>query len=116
MEFEDFRKDFIEEVKADAATSGIGSSAAFLQTSSAYMLNSDILPDAITPSYFEGEGKHKRKIRVDGYLFDSADNTMNLFITDYDPVDRDKSMIKTLAQGLFNKLEYFTKSFNVIRL
>ena len=107
MEFEDFRKDFIEEVKADAATSGIGSSAAFLQTSSAYMLNSDILPDAITPSYFEGEGKHKRKIRVDGYLFDSADNTMNLFITDYDPVDRDKSMIKTLAQGLFNKLEYF---------
>lgn len=107
MEFEDFRKDFIEEVKAESATSGVGSSAAFLQTASAYMLNADILPDAIMPSYFEGEGKHNRKIRVDGYLFDPADNTMNLFITDYDPEDRDSPMVKTLAQGLFNKIHYF---------
>ena len=51
MDFEDFRKDFIEEVKAESATSGIGSSAAFLQTASAYMLNADILPDAIMPAY-----------------------------------------------------------------
>ena len=107
MDFEDFRKDFIEEVKAESATSGIGSSAAFLQTASAYMLNADILPDAIMPAYFESEGKRNRKIRVDGYLLDPADNTMNLFITDYDPEDRDNPMIKTLAQGLFTKIHYF---------
>lgn len=107
MDFEVFRKEFIEEVKADAIVSGIGSVASFVQTASAYMFNADILPDVIISAYYEGEGKRNRKIRVDGYLFDSTDNTMNLFIADYEPDDRDKPMVKTLAQGFFNKIEYF---------
>ena len=109
MDFEDFRKDFLEEVKADASTSGLGSVATFVQTASSYMLNSDVFPDAITPAYYEGEGKRHRKIRVDGYLFDPADNTMNLFIADYDPVQRDPLMTRTLAQGFFNKIAYFVE-------
>ena len=107
MDFEDFRKEFIEEVRADAIVSGIGSVASFVQTASAYMLNADVFPDAITPAFFEGEGKRNRKLRIDGYLFDPADNTMNLFIADYDSVERNNPMIKTLAQGLFKKIEYF---------
>ena len=107
MEFEEFRKSFIEEVKADAAASGIGSVASFIKTASAYLLNADVFPDAITPAYFEGDGKRNRKIRVDGYIGDPADNTMNLFIADYDSVERTPPMTKTLAVSFFNKITYF---------
>ena len=113
MDFEDFRKDFMEEIKADAAASGIGSVASFVNTASAYMLNADVFPDAITPAYFEGEGKRNRKLRVDGYLFDTADNTMNLFIADYDAIDRDPPMTKSLAQGFFNKLIMSSRYFSL---
>ena len=109
MEFEDFRKSFIEEVKADAAISGLGSVASFVKVASSYLLNADVFPDAITPAYFEGEGKRNRKIRVDGYIWDPADNTMNLFIADYDAIERTPPMTKTLASALFNKIAYFIK-------
>ncbi len=109
MDYEDFRKEFLEEVKADAITSGIGSAASFIQTASSYMLQSDVFPDAIAPAYYEGEGRRNRKMRVDGYIFDSADNTMNIFIADYDAIKRDPPMTKTLAQGFFNKITYFVE-------
>lgn len=109
MDFEDFRKAFVEEVKADAAASGLGSVASFVKTASSYMLNADVFPDAITPAYFEGEGKRNRKVRIDGYIWDLGDNTMNVFIADYDAIERTPPMTKTLAQTFFNKISYFVE-------
>ncbi len=109
MDFEDFRKDFIEEIKASAIANGLGSDASFVQEASFYLLNSDVFQDTISHAYFEGEGKHNRKLRVDGYIWDTTDNTMNLFIADYSNVDRNTLMTKTVAQGIFNKLINFVE-------
>ena len=106
MDVHDFHKDFLEEVKATAATEGEGSSAAFVGIASSYLINAEVLSD-FTPSFFFGTGKNNRKIRVDGYVLDEFDLTMNLVIADYSGVESREVITKTAAASLFDRLSYF---------
>lgn len=49
MDVRDFHKDFLEEIKATAATEGAGSNAAFVEVASAYLVNAEVLSD-FTPA------------------------------------------------------------------
>ena len=72
MDVRDFHKDFLEEIKATAATEGDGSNSAFVNIASSYLVNAEVLSD-FTPSFYLGNGKNNRKIRVDGYVLDEFD-------------------------------------------
>ena len=106
MDVHDFHKDFLEEVKATAATEGEGSSAAFINTAASYLINSEVLSD-FTPAFFLGTGKNNRRIRVDGYVLDEFDLTMNLVIADYSGDETRDVITKTAASTLFDRLSYF---------
>ena len=82
MDVRDFHKDFLEEIKATAATEGAGSNAAFVEVASAYLVNAEVLSD-FTPAFYLGTGKNNRRIRVDGYVLDEFDMTFSLVIADY---------------------------------
>ena len=51
MDVHDFHKDFLEEIKATAATEGAGSNAAFVEVASAYLVNAEVLSD-FTPAFY----------------------------------------------------------------
>ena len=51
MDVHDFHKDFLEEIKATAATEGAGSNAAFVEVASAYLINAEVLSD-FTPAFY----------------------------------------------------------------
>lgn len=106
MELIDFKKDFIEDVKATAAAEGEGSSAAFIESFSNYLLNSEVLSDFV-PSFYLGTGKNNRKIRVDGYVLDEFDFTLNLIIADYTGEENRDTLTKSNAEQLFERLRYF---------
>lgn len=106
MEAQDFRKDFLEDIKADALATGEGSCASFVSSFARYLQESEYLMD-FTSSYFEGTGKQNRKLRVDGYAYDEFDNTMTLVIADYDVSDDKRTLAKTQAGQLQNRLIYF---------
>ena len=106
MDVHDFHKDFLEEVKATAATEGEGSSAAFINTAASYLINSEVLSD-FTPAFFLGTGKNNRRIRVDGYVLDEFDLTMNLVIADYSGDETRDVITKPAASTLFDRLSYF---------
>ena len=57
MDVRDFHKDFLEEIKATAATEGAGSNAAFVEVASAYLVNAEVLSD-FTPAFYLGTGKN----------------------------------------------------------
>ena len=107
MEFEDFRNEIMEDVKVESEIYGEGSVASFLKVFSEKMISSDIIQDDITLAFFEGEGRNKRKLRVDGYLYDDIDHTMNLYIVDYDAISRDSPMVRSLAENFFKKVQFF---------
>lgn len=106
MEAQDFRKDFLEDIKADALATGEGSCASFVSSFARYLQEAEYLMD-FTSSYFEGIGKQNRKLRIDGYAYDEFDKTMTLIIADYDVSDDKRTLTKTQAGQLQNRLIYF---------
>lgn len=106
MDAQEFRKDFLEDVKADAVSTGEGTCASFVTAFARYLQEAEYLLD-FTASYFEGTGKRNRKLRVDGYAYDEFDKTMSLIIADYDGSDTERVLAKTQAKQLQDRLIYF---------
>lgn len=106
MDVRDFHKDFLEEIKATAATEGAGSNAAFVEVASAYLVNAEVLSD-FTPAFYLGTGKNNRRIRVDGYVLDEFDMTFSLVIADYTGDENRDTLTRSVASGFFDRLMYF---------
>lgn len=111
MEFAEFKKDFLDGVKAAAVATGEGSSACFVDNMASYLIDYELLND-YTACYFPGEYRRK-KYRIDGYSFDEYDKTMNLIIADYDGVDLDRTLIQSVAMQCFSRaLTFVDAAFN----
>lgn len=105
MDCSDFKKDFLDEVKANAAIMGEGSCACFVSSFGSYLIEYGLIDD-IVPCYFTGEYKRK-KFRVDGYSYDDYDDTMNLYIADYDGIDTDRTLVMTAAKQTISRVVTF---------
>lgn len=105
MDAKEFRKDFLENIKSEAAATGEGSCAAFVGNMAQYLVDAEVLSD-FTPSFYVGTGKNSKKFRVDGYVMDEFDNTMNLIIADFDG-NEERVLTKTTATQNFKRLSYF---------
>lgn len=106
VDAQEFRKDFLEGVKAEAAATGEGSSASFVGAFAYYLQEAEFLMD-FTAAYFEGTGKRNRKLRVDGYAYDEFDKTMSLIIADYDASESERVLARTQAGQLQERLSAF---------
>lgn len=82
MDLQEFREDFLQNVKAEAFASGDGSTAAFVNSMANYLVDTEFLPD-FQPAFYDQIGKSRKRLRVDGYIRDEIDNTMNLIIADF---------------------------------
>lgn len=111
MDIKEFRKDFLESVKSGAAVSGEGSCAAFVENMANYLIESEVLPE-FTPCFYIGTGRSNKKFRVDGYVLDEVDYTMNLIIADYDGIES-RTLAKIGIKQNISKLSYFVdQAFN----
>ena len=105
MDVHEFHKDFLEEVKATAATEGSGSNAAFVSVASSYLVNAEVLSD-FTAAFYLGKSGSK-KLRVDGYVLDEFDYTFNLIIADYTGDEERDTVTRTYATQQFDFLIHF---------
>ncbi len=105
MEYSEFREEFLEDIRSDAAVTGEGTCAAFVNGMANYLIESEVLPD-FTPAYKSGTGKGNKKYRVDGYVLDEIDNTLNLIIAEFDGIDI-KTFAKTELKNTLSRITYF---------
>ena len=105
MDAQEFRKDFLENVKAEAAATGEGSCAAFVGAMAQYLIEAEVLPD-FTPSFYTSTTSTRKRYRVDGYVLDEFDYTMNLIIADYDGAEK-RTMGKAASSTNFQRLCVF---------
>lgn len=119
MEFEDFQKDFLENVRSEASVTGEGLCATFVDHIAQGLIEAEVLSD-FTASYYEGTLGNS-KYRVDGYAFDEFDGTMNLIIADfggamnlYTPNENGNGLCRRLTQTAakheFSQLKTFVKA------
>lgn len=105
MNAADFAKDFIENVKSEAAVSGEGKCAVFVNNMAQTLIESEVLPD-FTSAFYTGTGKSNRKYRVDGYTLDEFDMSLTIVIADYGD-DPDRVLAKTGINQCLNRVSYF---------
>lgn len=105
MDLTDFRKDFLGTVKVTAIETGLGSCFSFVDHMTQMMIEGEILPDFV-PAFYKGKTQRGRIFRVDGYVLDELDYTMNLIIADYDGIEK-RTITKTQAMLLFDRLGLF---------
>ncbi len=105
MDAQEFRKDFLENVKAEAAATGEGSCASFVESMAQYLVEAEVLPDFV-PSFYTNTTSRRKVYRVDGYVFDEFDYTMNLIIADYDGTE-ERTMGKSASSINFQRLAVF---------
>lgn len=106
MDAEEFKKEFLEEVKSAAAVSGEGTAAEFAGHMAEYLIDTEVLSN-FNPAYCKSQ-KGNRHFRTDGYVFDELDSTMNLIVVDYDDAAQEGGethrMTKSTAETLFQRL------------
>lgn len=105
MDATEFKKDFLEGVKAASVATGEGSCACFVENVASYLIDNEVLPDFIH-CYFPGEYKRK-KYRIDGYALDDFDGTMNLIVADYDGIDDDRTLVLSAATQAIDRAMIF---------
>lgn len=108
MDSSEFKKDFLESIKTAAAVTGEGSCAAFVDNMSQYLIDSEVLSD-FNLSFYTGKAG-RSKYRVDGYVYDEFDNTMNLVIADFDGNDLERRLTNSVAMHDFGQLLIFLKT------
>ena len=108
MDSSEFKKDFLESIKSAAAVTGEGSCAAFVDNVAQYLIDAEVLPD-FTPCFYTSK-LVRNKYRVDGYVFDEFDGTMNLIIANYDGNDDNRRLTNTAALHDFGELRIFVKA------
>jgi hypothetical protein len=106
MDAQEFRKDFMESVKSEAAATGEGSCASFVSGFAQYLVDVEILTD-FNPSFYIGTGKRNKRFRVDGYAFDEFDKAMTLIIADFDGTQENRVLTKSSSEQLLERLRYF---------
>lgn len=105
MDYIEFKKDLIDEVKAASIASGEGSVASFVQIISDYLIDADVIPD-FTSAFCTGKFG-RSTFRVDGYIYDEFDNSINLIIADFDGFDLERRLTATDAERIFSYLTNF---------
>lgn len=103
-----FKKDFLESIKTAAAVTGEGACASFVDNVAQYLIDAEVLSD-FNPSFYIGR-LGRSKYRIDGYVYDEFDNTMNLIIADFDGNDLERRLTNTVAQHDFGELIVFLKA------
>lgn len=107
MDLQEFRKNFLEDVRSTAAATGDGSCASFVGIFADYLIGAEVLPN-FEVAFYSGTGRRNRKLRTDGYVLDEFDYTMNLIIADYVGEDKERTVTRTEANQIFNQLLHFT--------
>lgn len=108
MDSSEFKKDFLESIKTAATVTAEGSCAAFVDNMSQYLIDSEALSD-FNLSFYTGKAG-RSKYRVDGYVYDEFDNTMNLAIANFDGNDFERRLTSSMAMHDFGQLILFLRT------
>lgn len=103
-----FRTGLLDAVKARASEAGDEEDLhfAFVCEVGARMADAEEFHDFI-PSHFLGTGQRGRKLRVDGYEADEADDSLRLLISDFKGAATTETIVKTRVEAIFTQLQSF---------
>jgi len=106
MNLEEFRKEILENVAAQAAAAEEFRHSAFVEHCLRLLEDADEVAD-VQPCFYRGTGSKNRNSGVDAYSLDEADGSVRLFIADWKGAAQAESLTHTDAKSWFSRLQTF---------
>jgi hypothetical protein len=106
MELTEFRDDFLEGVRARVSSHALAGDSAFVYEVSDRLSEAEEFQDFI-PCKYSGTGLRNRKIRVDGFEFDEADNSLRVLIAEFSGDSNLETITRSRVDQIFGKLKAF---------
>lgn len=106
MELQEFRDDFIEDLKFQVATEDMEDKEALMEYFKGVLIDAEEIDDLYYVP-FEGIGKRRSKIEIDGYSFDELDEVLNIFICSQISYNGICTLTKTEALKYFERAQNF---------
>ena len=108
MTADDYRKDFLESVRAFAAVDKNFERAAFVEAAVQHLAEADEIAD-FEQCHYRGTGAKKRALWVDGFALDDADDSVRLLVADWHGEEKVATLTQTEASALLNRVKAFVE-------
>jgi hypothetical protein len=106
MDIEEYRKEFLEEIRSDAALNSTDPNEEFIQKSVSLLEEIEVFPDPMI-HYFGSKGKRNRQMQFNAFAFDEADGSICLLISDFNNTDIPVTLTNTQIDTLYSRMQYF---------
>lgn len=106
MNLQEFRKEFLEDVKREAEISTRNKNEVFLEMYTENLIEAEEISD-FSECYFEIIGPKRKQALIEGYNYDDTDNSYSLFISDLELDEEIGSITKTQIEKLEGKMSAF---------
>lgn len=106
MDIEEYRKDFLEQIRSDAALNSTDPNDEFIQKSISLLEEIEEFPDPII-HYFGSRGKKNRFLQINAFTYDEADGSICLLISDFNNSETPVTLTNTQIDSLYSRMYYF---------
>lgn len=107
MNYQEYRKDFLTDLRNSAVISGSDTEDEFVNWTLDILSEFDEIEDPARIGMGDKKGRGGRLMRVDGYSFDIADRSLVLFISDFQDTYTPENLTMSRVDELYWRLYYF---------
>ena len=106
MQLDDYRKEFLEDIRARASVASNFTHTEFVDVCADLLSEAEELSD-FESCFFRGSGSRNKSLAVDGFAQDGVDGSMRLVIADFSGSEEMQNLTQTQARAMFGKLVAF---------
>ena len=107
MDYQEYRDELLETLRADSAHSGTDTEDEFLNHTFDLLMDFNELDSPERTGMGDKKGKGGRLMRADGYCFDETDHSLILLISDFQDAKETDKLTRTRVDELYWRLYYF---------
>lgn len=107
MDYQEYKEDFLNTLRADSAHSGTDTEDEFLNHTLDLLMDFNELDSPEMTGMGDKKGKGGRLMRADGYCFDETDHSLILLISDFQDSKEPDKLTRTRVDELYWRLYYF---------
>lgn len=107
MDYSEYKKDFLTELRNDSAISGSDTEDEFIGRTLDILTDFEEIDDPIRVGMGDKKGRSGRLMRLDGYSFDETDRSLILIISDFQDSFNPDKLTMSRVDELYWRLYYF---------
>ena len=109
MNLEDFRTEWIEDLRVSAEANQSDPQSEFVLDTVDRLGEAEEIEN-VEVGYFEGFGRNRAKMTIDGYAFDAVDKSCVLLLSDFSNSDQIETMTSTDINRLYDNMRYLVEA------